>query len=131
MTTLFSTHSTKALRGALALTLACALSLPAVAQVQPNRFITVESETFGYVQLFGEAVAFPETVDFSSPGAGFRPGVAITILTRNGAEVTTADAGAAHRAAELVCRQNRRQFDPGARGRLLSRGGLLFSGACA
>jgi hypothetical protein len=111
--------------------LIAALSLPAAAQVRANRFVTVENETWGYVRLFGEAVAFPDTVDFSSPGAGFRPGVAITILTRNGVAVTQADAGAAFEAARVACSETRRQFEPRARGRMLARGGLLFSGACS
>jgi hypothetical protein len=130
MTRLFSCPAT-ALACALGLTLSAALPRSAMAQVQPNRFVTVQNESLGYVQLFGEAVAFPDTVDFSSPGAGFRPGVAITILTRNGMAVTPADAAIAFHAAQMVCHQLRRRFDPAARGRMLARGGLLFSGACA
>lgn len=115
----------------LSATLALAAALPASAQVHPNRFVTVANETFGYVQLEGEAVAFPRSVDTSGPGVGFRPGLAITILTRNGAPVTQADAAAAFDAAHAACRLTRRQFEHNVRGRMLSRGGLLFSGACA
>jgi hypothetical protein len=114
----------------LAATLAAALALPATAQVQPNRFVTVENESFGYVQLSGQAVAFPQDTDDAGPGTGFRSGLAITILTRNGAPVTQADEGAAFQAARLICTQTRRPFDDRARGRMLARGGMLFAGAC-
>jgi hypothetical protein len=107
-----------------------ALAVPAAAQVRANRFVTVQNETFGYAQLSGEAVAFPDAVDDAGPGTGFRPGLAITILTRNGAPVSQADEGAAFEAAREVCTQTRRRFDERARGRMLTRGGLLFSGAC-
>jgi hypothetical protein len=114
----------------LSAALAAALALPAAAQVRANRFVTVDNQTFGYVQLSGQAVAFPNNSDDAGPGTGFRPGLAITILTRNGAPVSQADEAAAFEAARLICTQTRRQFDTRARGRMLARGGILFAGAC-
>lgn len=114
----------------LSCVLMAALASPALAQVRPNRFVTLGTEQWGYVQLQGAPVRFPENVWGSGPGAGFRPGLFITILTRDGQPVTQADAAAASVAAAVACEATRRRFDPQARPVLLRRGGLYFPEAC-
>lgn len=118
------------MRSFLALIIAAAIASPALAQVRPNRFVTVGNETWGYVQLQGAAVRFPDNIWSSGPGAGFRPGLFITVLTRDGRPVTQADAAAASLAAAAACEATRRRFDPQARPILLRRGGLYFPEAC-
>jgi hypothetical protein len=116
------------MRTVLAL-LALVVALPAAAQA-PNRFLTLGGNSWGYVQLQGAAVTFPDSVDPGPRGIGFRGGLDITILTRDGRPVTGADRDDARAAAAQICHATRRQFDPRVRGTLLRRGGLLFPGAC-
>jgi len=109
---------------------ALAVAVPAAAQPAPNRFLTHGDASWGYVQLEGAAVRFPTTVGPGPLGLGFRGGLDITILTRDGRPVTDADRDAARTAAAEICRATRRSFDARVRGILLRRGGLLFGGAC-
>jgi len=103
------------------------IALPAAAQT-PKRFLTFENETWGYVQAQGDPPA--ETSLEEGPGSGVRLGLRITILTRDGRAVSAADAEDAWFAANEICRDTRRSFDPNARPTLLRRGGLAFPGAC-
>jgi protocatechuate 3,4-dioxygenase beta subunit len=114
---------------ALALTLTL-LAAPAAAQT-PNRFITYENQTWGYVQLEGDAANRRDQLLAEGPGSGVRPALRITILTRDGRPVTMADAEDAWFAANEICIETVRQFDPNARAILLNRGGLTFPGACS
>lgn len=114
----------------LSLVLSLALASPALAQPVANRFVTVDNIHWGYVRAQGAAVPFPDMIDNSAVGAGFRAGLFITILTRDGQPVTGADIDAARRAAAEACAVTRRQFDMGAHGTLLRRGGILFREAC-
>lgn len=105
------------------------------AGLQPNRFVTVGGETFGYVQLGGQRSPFPENRDDEfEPGVrmgmGLPRGISITILTREGRPVTPADEPAAYHAAVAVCESNHLWYLERVRGRPLQRGGILFSGAC-
>lgn len=118
------------MRKTLTLIAALALAAPAAAQTRPNRFVTVDNETWGYVQLIGDAVTFSTVMTDSGPGAGFRPGLAITILTRGGRPVTEADRNDAWFAANEVCLASGRRMLVRTNGILLRRGGILFGGAC-
>jgi len=98
----------------------------------PTRSVTVGGDVFGYVQYEGASLRFPEysMVSGGDMGAGFRSGLVITVLTRNGAPVTQADRQPARIAAQLACEQTRRHWDAQDQGVFLAAGGLSFSGSC-
>jgi hypothetical protein len=111
---------------------ACALALaaPAAAQTRPNRFITYDGQSWGYVQSAGDVVTRPDIILDEGPGMGFRSGIIITILTRDGQPVTEADRSDAWFVANAICEATVRRFDPRANGILLRRGGISYPGAC-
>jgi len=119
-----------AMRSLLTLCLALGLAVPAAAQTRPNRFVTVANESWGYVQSAGAAVTFPDIVADEGPGSGFRAGIIITILTRDGRPVTEADRNDAWFAARAACEGTRRRFDTRAQGIMLRRGGISYPGHC-
>lgn len=118
------------IRTLLAASAALAIAAPAAAQTQPNRFITYENQSWGYVQAMGDAPNRTDTLLAEGPGSGVRAGLRITILTRDGRAVTAADANDAWYAASAICQETARRFDVAARPILLRRGGLDFAGAC-
>lgn len=114
----------------LAAVCALALAAPAVAQTRPNRFVTYDGQSWGYVQAAGDTVNRPDIILDEGPGAGFRSGIIITILTRDGQPVTEADRRDAWFVANAICEATARRFDTRANGILLRRGGISFPGAC-
>lgn len=112
------------------LTLALALGATAAQAQSPNRFISFDNTTWGYIQMLGDAPNRTDQLLEEGAGSGVRQGLRITILTRDGVPVTAADADDAWFAANEICQETRRQFDPQARAMLLRRGGLSFPGAC-
>lgn len=97
-----------------------------------TRSVTVGGDVFGYTQYEGAALRFPEQsmVSGGGMGVGFRSGLVITILTRNGMPVSDADRQPARTAAQLVCEQTRRRWDSQDPGVFLPSGGLSFAGSC-
>lgn len=97
-----------------------------------TRSVTVAGDVFGYAQYEGAALRFPEhsVVSGDGMGAGFRSGLVITILTRNGAPVTEADRQPARVAAQRACEQTQRRWDIRDPGVFLPSGGLSFAGSC-
>lgn len=118
------------IRTLLAASAVLAVALPAAAQTRPNRHITFENQTWGYVQASGDVVNRPDVIIDEGPGAGFRSGIIITLLTRNGAPVTEADRRDAWFVANAICQGTARRFDENANGIMLRRGGLSYPGAC-
>ncbi len=103
----------------------------AAASAEPRRSVEIDGERFGYTALPGQTANDPGATG-GSPGLGmgFRSGLAIVIVTRNGQPVTDADRPAATEAARAVCEATRRPFDDSRPVRMLRRGGLSFAGAC-
>lgn len=113
-----------------AVALAAALAAPAAAQTRPNRFVTYDGQTWGYVQSAGDVVNRPDIILDEGPGAGFRAGIIITILTRDGQPVTEADRRDAWFVANAICEATVRRFDTRSNGIMLRRGGISYPGAC-
>lgn len=97
-----------------------------------TRSVTVGGDVFGYAQYEGAALRFPEhsTVSGGGMGVGFRSGLVITVLTRNGAPVTEADRHPARMAAQIACEQTRRRWYAQDQGVFLPSGGLSYAGSC-
>jgi len=116
----------------IGLILAAATLAGCAAPGEATRSITVGGEVFGYTQYEGAALRFPEhsTVSGGGMGVGFRSGLVITMLTRNGAPVTEADRQPVRTAAQLVCEQTRRHWYAPDQGVFLPSGGLSFAGSC-
>jgi hypothetical protein len=113
------------------LAVACALALaaPAAAQTRPNRFITFDGESWGYVQSAGDTVNRMDQLH-DGAGTGFRSGIIITLLTRDGRAVAEADRRDAWFVANEICEATARRFDTRTNGIMLRRGGLSYPGAC-
>lgn len=118
------------IRTLTAAAVALALAAPAAAQTRPNRFVTYDGQSWGYVQAAGDVVNRPDIILDEGPGAGFRSGIIITILTRDGRAVTEADRRDAWFVANAICEATARRFDTRANGILLRRGGISYPGAC-
>lgn len=117
--------------GALsALILAAALVAGCAPGVQAPRSIVLDGDTFGYHQYEGGWSRFPQDTTGSLPGMGYRPGLVITIMSRNGAPIIEADRQAARTAAQQLCETTRRPWNSDARGTFLPGGGLSFEGDC-
>jgi len=114
------------------LVLAAAVLAGCAAPGVATRSVTVSGDVFGYTQYEGAALRFPESsmVSGDGMGAGFRSGLVITILTRNGAPVSEVDRQPARFAAQLVCEQTQRRWDVQDPGVFLPSGGLSFAGSC-
>lgn len=114
------------------LVLAAATLAGCATQTVATRSVTVSGDVFGYTQYEGAALRFPEfsTVSGDGMGAGFRSGLVITMLTRNGAPVTEADRQQARLAAEIACTSTRRHWYAQDAGVFLPTGGLSFAGSC-
>ncbi|MCC5961020.1 MAG: hypothetical protein ACXIVG_11510 [Pararhodobacter sp.] len=107
------------------------LGLAGAAQAEPRRSVIVEGARFGYTALEGQVAHDPAASGGGPlPGAGFRSGLSIVIVTRDGRPVTEADRPAATEAARAVCEATRRPFDDTRAPRMLQRGGFSFAGAC-
>lgn len=116
----------------MGLVLAAAVMAGCAAPIDATRSITLDGDVFGYDQYEGAALRFPELSNVSGGGGGvgFRSGLVLTIMTRNGAPLTVADRDAARRVAQILCERTQRQWydqDPGV---FLPSGGLSFSGSC-
>ena len=115
----------------LCLTLALLGAGTAVASAEPRRSVDVGGDRFGYTALPGQIAHDPGAAGGGDPpGVGFRSGLAIVIVTRNGQPVTQADLPAAREAARHVCEATARPFDDSRPARMLRRGGFSFDGAC-
>ncbi len=97
-----------------------------------TRSVTVGGDVLGYTQYEGAALRFPEhsTVSGGGLGVGFRSGLVITMLTRNGVPITEADRRLARLGAQIVCEQTRRHWYAQDQGVFLPAGGLSFAGSC-
>jgi len=117
----------------LGFVLAAAIVAGCAAPMAATRSVTLGSDVFGYHQYEGATLRFPEYSTVSGgggAGVGFRSGLVLTIMTRNGNPVTESDRDAARQAARLLCETTSRRWydqDPGA---FLPSGGLSFAGAC-
>lgn len=113
-----------------ALILAAALAAGCATGLQSPRSIVLGADTFGYHQYEGGWTRFAQDNIGNLPGVGYRPGLVITIMSRNGAPITEADRDAARAAAQHLCEMTRRPWYSDARGAFLPTGGLSFEGAC-
>lgn len=117
--------------GLATLMLAPAMISGAIAQTEPRRSIELDGSRFGFTALEGQVAHDPAASGGGPlPGAGFRSGLAIVIVTRDGRPVTEADRPAAAEAARAICEATRRPFDDRRPASMLRRGGLSFAGAC-
>ncbi|KPQ08125.1 MAG: hypothetical protein HLUCCA12_03345 [Rhodobacteraceae bacterium HLUCCA12] len=104
----------------------------AASPTDATRTVTLDDTVFGYTQYEGASLRFPEfsTVSGGGNGVGFRSGLVITILTRDGVPVDANDRAAARAAARVICEDTNRRWYDRDRGDFLESGGISFAGAC-